>query len=104
MTQFDPSQQEAALVAIEHMVWGDMDDAIRDLEICRRRALEATGEDFVRWESDLGPRLEREGFDEFDLPRSLIEQMPLDERLSYVARLLRSLALHYGVSAEFADG
>jgi hypothetical protein len=79
MTQFDPSQQRAALVVIERMAWGDMDTAIRDLEICSRRALEATGEDFVRWENDLGPRLEATGFDEFNLPRSLIEQMPLDE-------------------------
>jgi hypothetical protein len=30
--------------------------------------------------------------------------MPLEERLSYVARLLRSLALDYGVSAEFGNG
>jgi hypothetical protein len=27
--------------------------------------------------------------------------MPLDEKLSYVARLLRSLTLDYGVGAEF---
>jgi hypothetical protein len=37
-------------------------------------------------------------------PVALIEQMALDEKLSYTARLLRSLALHYGVSAEFGDG
>jgi hypothetical protein len=30
--------------------------------------------------------------------------MPLDEKLAYLARLLRSLALAYGVSAEFGDG
>jgi hypothetical protein len=104
MTQFDPSHQEAALVVIESLAWGDMDNTIRDLEICLRRALEATGADFVRWESDLGRRFEEAGFDEFNLPRSLIEQMPLDEKLPYVARLLRSLALHYGVSAEFGGG
>jgi hypothetical protein len=47
MKQFDRSQQQAALVVMESMAWGDMDSAIRDLEICLRRALEATGEDFV---------------------------------------------------------
>lgn len=86
------------------MAWGDMDNAIRGLEICLRRALKATGEDFARWENDLGPGLEQAGFDEFNLPRNLIEEMPLDERLAYVARLLRSLALDYGVSAEFGGG
>jgi hypothetical protein len=102
--QFDPSQQQAALVVIERMVWGDMDTAICDLELCLRRALEATAEDFVRWENDLGLRFGEAGFDEFTLPDSSIEEMPLDVRLSYVARLLRSLALHYGVSAEFGGG
>jgi hypothetical protein len=53
MTQPDPSQQHAALVVIESLAWGDTDTAIRDLEICLRRALEATGEDFVRWQIDL---------------------------------------------------
>jgi hypothetical protein len=104
MRQFDPSQQQAALVAIERMAWGDMDSAIRDLELCLRRALEATAEDFVRWENDLALRFEEDGFDEFNLPRSSIEEMPPEERLSYVARLLRSLALHYGVSAEIGGG
>jgi hypothetical protein len=102
--QSSSSQEEAALVVIESLAWGDMDNAIRDLELCLRRALEATGEDFVRWENDLGPRFEDAGFDEFTLPDSLIEQLPLDEKLSYVARLLRSHALHYGVSTEFGDG
>jgi hypothetical protein len=68
MKQFDRSQQQAALALIERMAWRDMDNAIRDYEISLRRALEATGEDFVRWESDLDPRFEEAGFDEFNLP------------------------------------
>jgi hypothetical protein len=99
--QFDPSQQQAALVVIERMVWGDMDDAIRDLEICLRRALEATSADFRTWQD--GDFEERFG-DEFSLSDAQVEELSSEDRLAYVARLLRSLALHYGVSAEFGDG
>lgn len=100
MTQFNPTQQAEALVLLERMAWGDMDNAIRGLEICLRLALEATGEDFLRWENDLGPAFEDDGYSEFTLPREVIRDMPLDEKLAYVARLLRSLALSYGVSFE----
>jgi hypothetical protein len=59
-----------------------MDNAIRGLELFLRRALEATAADFVRWEDDLGPRFEEQGFDESTLPRRLIEQLPLDDKLA----------------------
>jgi hypothetical protein len=84
------------------MAWGDMDYAIRGLEICLRRALEATFEDFLRWENDLGPSYEEDGYDEFTLPRQVIEDMPLEGKLAYIARLLRSLALDYGVGNDFS--
>jgi hypothetical protein len=83
------------------MPWHDMDAAIRGLETCLRLALEATGDDFARWETELGPAFEADGYDEFSLQADTVEEMSPEERLCYVARLLRSLALHYGVSAEF---
>jgi hypothetical protein len=81
-----------------------MDNVIRGLEICLRLALEATFEDFLRWENDLGPAFEDDGNDEFTLPREVIRDMPPEERLAYVARLLRSFALDYGVGYEFGAG
>jgi hypothetical protein len=101
MRQFGPSQEQAALDVIERMAWGDLDDAIRGLELCLRRALEATREDFVRWED--GDFEQRFG-DEFSLADAQVEELSSEDRLAYLARLLRSLALHSGVSAVLGDG
>jgi hypothetical protein len=101
VTQFGDGQRAQALDLVEKMAWVDMDNYIRDLENALRLALEATADDFWRWEDDLGPKLEAEGFDEFSLPVTVIEELSSEERLAYSARLLRSLALSYGVSAEF---
>lgn len=101
MPQFNAHQQAQALDLLEQLPWGDMDYAICDLEICLGRALEATREDFLRWENDLGPAFEEAGYDEFTLPRTLIDDMPIEEKLAYVARLLRSLALAYGAYYDF---
>jgi hypothetical protein len=103
MTQFNPTQQAEALALLEIPAWGDMDNVIRGLEICLRLALEATFEDFLRWENDLGPAFEDDGNDEFTLPREVIRDMPPEERLAYVARLLRSFGLDYGVGYEFGS-
>jgi hypothetical protein len=102
--QFNPIQQAHALALLEQMTWGDMDDQIRGMEEALRLALEATSSDFYRWEEEIGPPLEARGYDEFSLPDAVLQAMPTDEKLAYVARLLRSLALQYGVSAEFGGG
>jgi hypothetical protein len=79
-----------------------MDNAIRSLEICLRRALEATGEDFLRWENDLGPSFEEDGYDdEFTLPDVGIRDMPLEEKLA-IRRAAHQIAAHdYGVGYDF---
>jgi hypothetical protein len=41
---------------------------------------------------------EQAGFDEFSLPEEAIADLSSEDRLAYAARLLQSLALHYGVS------
>jgi hypothetical protein len=78
---------------------GTWTNAIRDLEICHRRALEATRDDWVRWDKELRPAFEADGFDEpdFSLPADAIEEMSREQRLAYVAGLLRELALYYGL-------
>jgi hypothetical protein len=99
--QFNGGQQVDALALLEQLPWGDMHYAIVDMEECLRRALEATRDEFQQWENDLAPELETDGYDEFTLPDELIEDMPPEQKLAYVARLLRSLALAYGVSADY---
>jgi hypothetical protein len=76
-----------------------MDGYIRGMEEALRLALEATSGDFYRWEEEIGPPLEARGYDEFSLPEAFLQAMRTEEKLAYVARLLRSLALQYGVSA-----
>lgn len=94
--QFNPRQRAEAIALLERMAWGSMDDAISDVEICFRRLLEGTSADLRRWENDLGPAAGEEGWDEFTLPDGAIREMPAEEKLAYVARLLESLALAYG--------
>jgi len=96
--QFDAKQRASAWALIESMAWEDMDGSIRDLEAALRLALEATEDDLRRWEEDIGPALEEPDFDEFSLRAQTIAELSCEDRLAYVARLLQSLALHYGVS------
>jgi len=91
-------QQAQVVKLIAELPWADVDGAICDMELSLRLALEATQEAFLMWEA----AAEDNGFgDEFSLtPRQLRDLSP-EWRLAYVARLLRSLALSYGVSTEF---
>ena len=60
--------------------------------------MQATREDFRRWEHDA----ESFGFaDEFSLTPETVAELSPEWRLAYAARLLRSLALSYGMSTEF---
>ena len=73
---------------------------IRTMEEALDRALDATAEEFPLWEAEGEDRY----VDEFSLSAEDLAEMSLEWRLAYVARLVRSLALCYGVStAEFGD-
>ncbi len=86
------------------MPWDDTDRGICDLELALGRALEVTADDFRPWDEYLGPDLETRGFDEFHMPPGVVEAMSDEDKLAYVARLLRTLAVSYGVSAGFGAG
>jgi hypothetical protein len=101
MTPFNSNQRAEVLVLVERLPWADIDCAIRGMEVALRLALEATTDDFWRWEDEIGPDLEAYGYDEFTVPAERIEHMSADEKFAYIARLLRTLAISYGVSAEF---
>lgn len=94
-------QQQEALSLLTGLPWGDFDDAIREMEGCLRLALEATVAAFWMWEEEVEEiRFE----DEFSLTPSQVDQLSPEWRLAYVARLLRSLALFYGVGTELGGG
>jgi hypothetical protein len=71
-----------------------MDEAIRDVEETLDRALAATAGKFSLWEAEGEDRYA----DEFSLTGEDVAEMSLEWRLAYVGRLVRTLALRYGVS------
>jgi hypothetical protein len=96
--QFGAQQQKEALALLESLTWGDMEMDIRALEDALRRSIEATRSDFLKWEA------EAEGVgmtDEFAVPAEVVADLSPEWRLAYVARLLRSLAMAYGVSTDW---
>jgi hypothetical protein len=96
--QFSDEQRERASALIESMAWGDLDGSITDMEAALRLAMEATRGDFQRWEQ----HAESFGFaDEFSLTPESVAELSPEWRLAYVARLLRTIALSYGVNTEF---
>jgi hypothetical protein len=95
--QFGVQQQKEALALLESLTWGDMDMAIWDLENELRRSIEATRFYFLKWEAEA----EAVGLpDELSLSAEVVEDLSPEWRLAYVARLLRSLAMSYGVSTD----
>ncbi len=79
---------------MESISWGDMDAHIRTVEDALVRAVEATSEDFRLWQEqadDCGMH------DEFALEPEDVDALTPEWRLAYVARLLRSLAMPYGL-------
>jgi hypothetical protein len=99
--QFNAAQRQAVIELIEACAWGDTDRDICSMESALRLALEATVEDFWRWENEA---LELRLGDEFSLSKEEVEGLTPEFRLAYVGRLLRSLALCYGVQTEFGGG
>jgi hypothetical protein len=96
-----PDQQARAIEFLNSMPWGDVDGAVQSFETALRLALEATGDAFLQWEQ----QAEARGYDdEFSLTYDDLAALSDEWRLAYVARLLRSLALAYGVSAGFDSG
>jgi hypothetical protein len=103
--QFSSAQRTEALALVEGMAWGDMEIHISSVEDMLRLALEVTADDFARWVNELEDSLEFAGHDEFNLPDAFIDGLAPDAKLAYIARLVHTLALVYGVSeAEEGSG
>lgn len=96
--QFDDLARARALEVLEEPAWGDLSGQCDTVEAALRRALAATVDDFERWEFE---GLEH-GFDnEFALSAEEVAKLPAEWHAAYVARLLRTIALCYGIETEF---
>jgi hypothetical protein len=94
-------QQVRVVGLVSNLAWGSLDDELRDMELALRLALEATQEAFWMWEESAVD----EGFeDDFGLTTDQVRDLSPDWRLAYVACLLRSLGLAYGVGTELGGG
>jgi hypothetical protein len=100
--QFDDQARAEALAAIASMAWGDVALAASTITDALARAMEATTTEFSRWETaDAGePRFG----DEFSLSPQEVENLSPECRLAYVARLVRSAGLGWGIATEFDGG
>ena len=97
--RLDSGQRAALARVIEATPWGDIEHAILGIEIVLCLAMQATSEDFRLWEAEA----EAAGYtDEFSVSNEDVAHMPIRWRLAYVARLLRTIALDFGVGTEFS--
>jgi hypothetical protein len=83
---------------LEELPWGDVDAHIGGFENALTRALFATAPDFPLWEHWGESRY----VDEFSVSTERLAQMSEAWRLAYVGRLLRTMALFYGLATEFS--
>ena len=95
--QFDPDQRRRALELIESLPWGDVEGHLVSMERALELLMEATAAEFERWEREGEHHF---GDDEFGLSEDQVESMDDEWRLAYVARLVRSLGLIYGVQTD----
>jgi hypothetical protein len=82
------------LTLIDSMTWGDLGLAIQDIDESLRRALRATSRDLHNW--DNGDYEQRFG-DEFWLTDAQVAGLSDEERFAYVARLIQTAAVIYGL-------
>jgi hypothetical protein len=92
-------QQNAVLAVVESLPWAEIKGNTETLESALRLALELTQEQFAFWHEHAEPA----GF-ESELDRVEIAELPADWTFALVARLLRTIALSYGLRTEFGPG
>lgn len=97
--QFDNGRGKRALELLEQMPWGDIEMNISDTKDALRRLVGATSAVADRWDEEF---FDSYG-DEFSVPDETVTAMTETELLAYIARLVRSLALAYGVDAGLSN-
>jgi hypothetical protein len=93
--------EERALEILDRSLWGDMALEIRDVEVALALLCEATSPWLAAWEDEVTFALAEENevdVDEFLLTREQVRDLSDSWRLAYVARLVETLCLQYGLS------
>jgi hypothetical protein len=92
-------QDKQIIELIRSQAWGDISGQLVGMEEMLRLAMDATVEYLGIWEHDDAG--ERRYGDECSVSEHDLEAMSNEWRLAYVARLLRSLAMDYGVTTDW---
>lgn len=98
----DDIAKEELIAVLQDLPWGDVQGQLSVLDHALRLGLQATGQDFLLWESKAQEELGVD--DEFSLKPDDIQMLSEEWILAYVARLLRTVALMYGIRTEFSPG
>jgi hypothetical protein len=98
--QFSDTQRTAAIDLLETLPWGDIERKIYGLEAALALALEAVGDAVRRWEEE-GEDLFG---DEVTLSPEQVASLDSEWRFAYIARLLDTAALAYGVPSFGSPG
>lgn len=92
-------QRQAVLDLIEQIPWSDARGALETVDEGLAFALDLTATDFRFWHTKIEPL----GYeDEYD--RTLVSELPPEWKLALVARLLRTIAISYGLSTDYGGG
>jgi len=87
-------QQARVQELLNDLPWADVDGAICDIELNLRLLLDATKDSLQMWEAEADER----GFDdEYLLSSADVHELTEEWQLAYVARLVKNLALMYGI-------
>jgi hypothetical protein len=78
--------------------WGDLSAAILGVKDSLKLLMLLTSGEFLRWERDLADTYPSE----YELPVEHAQSLPIEERFAHVARLIRSLAMDYGLRTDYA--
>jgi hypothetical protein len=93
--RYSRDQEEAMLQVLEGTVWGDIERSLAVVDEALAITMRATRDDFTFWEE----HAQAAGYaDEFSVDG--IEDLPDRWRFATVARLIRSIALAYGVGTD----
>ena len=100
-TQFE-GVEGRALEILEREAWGDVEHYIRNVEVAIALLCEATSPWLPDWDDKVSPAFDEERgieVDEFELTREQVRGLSDSWRLAYVAKLVPTLCLQYGLSS-----
>jgi hypothetical protein len=95
----NPDQFDGVTTELCKLPWGDVGPRIQDVRDTLEYLMLLTRDAFAVWENELADRFFAS---EFDLPLDVATALPTMQRLAHVARLVRSMAMTYGIRTDYA--